>query len=334
LKYPARTVPVDPDVVVPKGMGDLRILQRIPHTGPVHTAILHPSRSQIIATKSNDSVYLYDSSNAAMNGPTSTLVGHEGGVSDRLDWDFHHPNRIVSGGEDGLILFWDISSPSEKISSTSQWKLQQPIECATFSKMKRDLFGCASSDGSIHIFDARQKTSTHSIQNAHRKACYDIDFNPLNENFFLSASADKTTGLWDIRKFAKVHTLEGHLDENFRIKWSPFDEVNFLSCGADRRAVLWDLSMIGLEQTPEEADDGPPELIFVHAGHTDYVGDMSWNPAQKWLIATVSDNNVLQTWKPADKITATQESTEPLNEEHEDGEDVDEEFDTSDDYAP
>lgn len=30
---------------------------------------------------------------------------------------------------------------------------------------------------------------------------------------------------------------------------------------------IWDLSRIGDEQTPEEEEDGPPELLFVHGGH-------------------------------------------------------------------
>lgn len=32
--------------------------------------------------------------------------------------------------------------------------------------------------------------------------------------------------------------------------------------------MMWDLSRIGEEQTPEDAEDGPPELLFVHGGHT------------------------------------------------------------------
>ena len=63
---------------------------------------------------------------------------------------------------------------------------------------------------------------------------------------------------------------------------------------ADRRVAVWDISNIGMEQTPEEADDGPPELMFVHGGHTDKVSDISWNPVFPWVIASASDDNILQ----------------------------------------
>ena len=38
--------------------------------------------------------------------------------------------------------------------------------------------------------------------------------------------------------------------------------------GTDRRLHVWDLSKIGEEQTAEDAEDGPPELLFIHGGHT------------------------------------------------------------------
>lgn len=37
------------------------------------------------------------------------------------------------------------------------------------------------------------------------------------------------------------------------------------------RINIWDLSKIGEEQAPEDAEDGPPELLFIHGGHTDKV---------------------------------------------------------------
>ena len=35
--------------------------------------------------------------------------------------------------------------------------------------------------------------------------------------------------------------------------------------------MVWDLSRIGDEQSPDDAEDGPPELLFIHGGHTSKV---------------------------------------------------------------
>ena len=40
----------------------------------------------------------------------------------------------------------------------------------------------------------------------------------------------------------------------------------FASGGADHRAFIWDITLIGDEQTVDQVEDGPPELLFVHAG--------------------------------------------------------------------
>lgn len=47
-------------------------------------------------------------------------------------------------------------------------------------------------------------------------------------------------------------------------------------------------------QTPEDAEDGPPELLFVHAGQSAKLNDFAWNPNEDWVVAGVSDNNQLQ----------------------------------------
>lgn len=74
------------------------------------------------------------------------------------------------------------------------------------------------------------------------------------------------------------------------------------SCSADRRVAIWDLSRIGKEQSPEDAEDGPPELLFLHGGHTSKVSDFSWNANDPWTIASVSEDNVLQVWNMAEEI--------------------------------
>lgn len=66
----------------------------------------------------------------------------------------------------------------------------------------------------------------------------------------------------------------------------------------------------------EDALDGPPELLFLHGGHTSKVSDFSWNSKSPWTIASVSEDNVLQVWHPAEDIYAEDDD---VDEEDDDG---------------
>merc|ERR1712209_79041 len=61
---------------------------------------------------------------------------------------------------------------------------------------------------------------------------------------------------------------------------------------------LW----IGEEQSAEDAEDGPPELLFIHGGHTAQISDFSWNPNDPWVICSVSEDNIMQVWQMAENI--------------------------------
>ena len=49
--------------------------------------------------------------------------------------------------------------------------------------------------------------------------------------------------------------------------------------------------------TTLDAEDGPPELLFVHGGHTAKISDFSWNANDQLVIASVSEDNILQVWQ-------------------------------------
>ncbi|KAF9612779.1 hypothetical protein IFM89_003789 [Coptis chinensis] len=46
------------------------------------------------------------------------------------------------------------------------------------------------------------------------------------------------------------------------VEWSPKHETVLASSAADRRLMIWVLSRIGDEQSEEDAEDGPPELVI------------------------------------------------------------------------
>lgn len=136
----------------------------------------------------------------------------------------------------------------------------------------------------------------------------------------------QTLRLWDSRNLKeRLHEFAGHRDEVFRVQWAPFNETVracarvrvrvracrqawrssllrrddqiLSSCGADRRVIVWDMARIGKEQSAEDAEDGPPELLFVHGGHTAKVSDMSWNTNDEWVMASVAEDNILHVWQ-------------------------------------
>jgi histone-binding protein RBBP4 len=117
----------------------------------------------------------------------------------------------------------------------------------------------------------------------------------------------------------RTHTLNGHSDQVYMVQWSPHNESILGSCSADRRVGIWDLSRIGAEQSPEDAEDGAPELLFLHGGHTSKVSDFSWNSKVEWTAASVSEDNILQVWNMAEEIYAQNDDEEESAGEGEDG---------------
>lgn len=102
---------------------------------------------------------------------------------------------------------------------------------------------------------------SHTVD-AHTAEVNCLSFNPYSEFILATGSADKTVALWDLRNLKlKLHSFESHKDEIFQVQWSPHNETILASSGTDRRLHVWDLSKIGEEQSSEDAEDGPPELL-------------------------------------------------------------------------
>ena len=107
----------------------------------------------------------------------------------------------------------------------------------------------------------RKPTPTHKVT-AHTAEVNCLSFNPSSEYRLATGSADKTVALWDIRKLSeKLHSLDNHTDEVFQVRWNIVNEPILASSGSDRRLMVWDISRIGEEQSAEDAEDGPPELL-------------------------------------------------------------------------
>lgn len=220
-----------------------------------------------------------------------------------ISWNPLVQGHLLSCASDGDICLWDIKSNSGvDISSLRTFSGHSAgVEDIDWSKYFPNIFGSVGDDSLIAIWDTRESSDgkpTKKVAKAHDSDINCISFNPKNEHLFATGGSDGIVKLWDLRKLDKsIHDMPGHKAGVYQLSWSPFDEYIIASSSEDRRVNVWDTSRIGEEQSPEDAEDGPPELLFIHGGHTAKVFDFSWNANEPWFVASVAEDNVLQVWQ-------------------------------------
>nr|XP_039268179.1 histone-binding protein RBBP4-like [Styela clava] len=296
--------------------GKIEIEIKINHEGEVNRARHMPQNPCVIATKTPScDVLIFDytkhPSKPNPNGescPDLRLKGHlKEGYG--LSWNNQVAGHLLSASDDHTVCLWDVNSaPKDKKTLDAKRIFRghsAVVEDVAWHLLHESLFGSVADDQSLMIWDTRSTSSdkpSHTVS-AHAAEVNCLSFNPYSEFILATGSADKTVALWDLRNLKlKLHSFDSHKDEIFQVQWSPHTETILASSGTDRRLNVWDLSKIGEEQSNEDAEDGPPELLFVHGGHTSKISDFSWNPNEPWTICSVSEDNIMQVWQMAENI--------------------------------
>jgi len=251
--------------------------------------------------------------------PDLRLKGHQK-EGYGLSWNPNMNGHLLSASDDHTICLWDINAPAKEKcvdAKTIFTGHTAVVEDVAWHLLHESLFGSVADDQKLMIWDTRSNVNTkpsHTVD-AHTAEVNCLSFNPYSEFILATGSADKTVALWDLRNLKlKLHSFESHKDEIFQVQWSPHNETILASSGTDRRLHVWDLSKIGEEQSAEDAEDGPPELLFIHGGHTAKISDFSWNPSEPWVICSVSEDNIMQVWQMAENIYNDEEPETPASE--------------------
>ncbi|RYP52510.1 hypothetical protein DL768_002337 [Monosporascus sp. mg162] len=303
------------------------IVQRIDHPGEVNKARYCPQNPDLIATLTVDGkILIFDRTkhssepNGKLN-PQITLEGHKN-EGFGLNWSPHVEGSLASGSEDQTVCLWDLKSlqnGSTTLKPARQYAHHTNIvNDVQYHPISKNFIGSVSDDLTLQILDVRQPSTTQSslvAKDGHSDAINALAFNPSTEVLVATASADKTIGIWDLRNVKeKVHTLDGHQDAVTSLSWHPHEAGILGSASYDRRIIFWDLSRVGEEQQPDDQEDGPPELLFMHGGHINHLSDFSWNLNDPWLVASAAEDNMLQIWKVAESIVGKDEGDLPLDE--------------------
>ncbi|GBC05864.1 hypothetical protein RclHR1_06480014 [Rhizophagus clarus] len=310
------------------GESRITVVQRINHDGEVNRARYMPQDQNIIATKTvTGDVYIFDLTKhpsrplaEGVCNPELKLRGHtKEGYG--LSWSPFEKGHILDASEDTTICHWNINGNTRETRTMEPFRVYRGheaiVEDVAWHTKDPNMFGSVGDDQKLLIWDVRPDRAdkpVHSII-AHQSEVNSLAFNPHNDFILATGAGDKTLSLWDIRNLKiKLHTLEQHTGEIVQVEWSPHDETILASAAGDRRVNIWDLSRIGSEQTAEDAEDGPPELLFMHGGHTNKISDFSWNPHLPWVVASAAEDNIIQVWQPAANIYTIDEREIPADE--------------------
>ncbi|KAL2054342.1 hypothetical protein ABVK25_005483 [Lepraria finkii] len=303
------------------------IVQKIDHKGEVNKARYQPQNPNVIATMCTDGrVMIWDRTKHQLMptgqvNPQMELLGHEvEGFG--LSWSPHIAGHLATGSEDQTVRLWDITkfiNTNKVLYATRTYTHHTAIvNDVQHHPLHASLIGTVSDDLTLQILDTRSPSTTIAATKAvegHEDAINALSFNPASEYVLATGSADKSIGVWDLRNLkSKLHALVGHTDSVTSLAWHPFEEAILGSSSYDRRICFWDLSRVGEEQTPDDAEDGPPELLFMHGGHTNRISDFSWNMNDPWLLCSAAEDNLIQVWKVANAIVGKDADDVPIEE--------------------
>ncbi|KAH3688183.1 hypothetical protein WICPIJ_000825 [Wickerhamomyces pijperi] len=249
--------------------------------------------------------------------PLKTLSNHtkEGSA---MEWS-HDGKYLLTGAQDGLVCLWDVTKDSPL--SETFFNHTSIVNDVAWNYGVPSLFGSVSDDTSVlfHDYRADPKSPIHSIMSAHTDSVTAIDFNPSIQNNFVTGGADNIINVWDLRNTtAPIRSLYGHHGGVTQLRFNP-DDCTFLASSAnDKRIHIWDLTKIdqsyGKEDSVKDGSDDPA-LKFVHGGHAGRVLEFDWVKGVKSTLISVSDDKLLEVWKPTLLIESIDEDEEEEEEE-------------------
>ena len=160
------------------------------------------------------------------------LSGHKGAI---LDLHWSRDSRVVfSASADTTLASWDLETGLRIRRHEGH---EEIINCLGVSRRGEEVLVSGSDDGSIGIWDPRQKRAVD-----YTETNYPITSIALAEagNELYTGGIDNDIKVWDMRKKDVAYTMVGHTDTVTSLEVSP-DGQALLSYSHDGLARTWDI---------------------------------------------------------------------------------------------
>jgi Prp8 binding protein len=164
---------------------------------------------------------------------------------------------------------------------------EEVINCLDVSKRGEEFLVSGSDDGSISLWDPRQKGAIDYIETAYPVTALCLGEAGGNELF--SGAVDNTIQVWDLRMKKTVYTLTGHADTVTSLAISP-DGQTLLSNSHDSTVRTWDVRPFAPEDRSGKTLDG------AQAGLEKNLIRASWDPSEGKRVAVGGGDGTATVW--------------------------------------
>ncbi|RMZ81143.1 hypothetical protein DV738_g2458, partial [Chaetothyriales sp. CBS 135597] len=206
------------------------------------------------------------------------LTGHRGAV---LDLQWSRDSRIIfSASADMTAASWDLETGLRIRKHVGH---EEVINSLDVARRGNELLLTGSDDGTIGIWDPRQKAAVNYIETE-----FPITAVALAEqgHEIYSGGIDNDIKVWDARKLALTYTLSGHTDTVTSLQVSP-DGQTLLSNSHDSTVRTWDIRPFAAVNRALQTYDGAP------AGMEKNLIKASWAPDGNRICAGAGDRTAV-----------------------------------------
>ena len=200
-----------------------------------------------------------------------------------FDWNETNVNRIGTSSIDTTCTVWDIERECVDTQLIAHDKEVHDIAWGG-----PDVFASASADGSVRVFDLRDKDhSTIIYENPETGVpLLRLGWNKQDPRYMATFGMEsKTVAIIDIRfPTLPVAELKRHASSVNTLAWAPHSSCHICSAGDDAQALIWDLSAIN-----QLSEGGLDPVLAYEAGAE--INQLQWSATQPdWIAIAFSQS--------------------------------------------
>lgn len=200
-----------------------------------------------------------------------------------FDWAEFDTRRVATSSVDTTCTIWDIEREALDTQLVAHDKEVFDISWGGFN-----VFASVSGDGSLRVFDLRDKEKSTIIYENPAQDCplLRLEWNKGDPRFMATVGMDSTkVVIMDIRvPTTPLMELNKHNGSVSAISWSPNIGRLLCSSGDDSRALIWEVMETGF-QPRNDGDDVKPEMWYESTAE---INQVRWSPTQMdWIALAV-----------------------------------------------